>query len=649
MISQRTIEEVFSTARIEDVVGDFLNLRKKGANMVGLCPFHDEKTPSFMVSPTKNIYKCFGCGRGGGAVQFVMEHERYSYPEAIRYLAKKYQIEIEETERSQEEVERMHEAESMHLINQFATEHFNHNLFETEEGRSIGLAYFKERGYREGILKRFEVGYSMPGGSVLKERALSNGFSEERLAVLGLITQKGNDFFRGRVMFPIHNLSGKVIGFGGRTLRTGKRDPKYINSIESTVYNKRKILYGLHQAKSAIRKLDMCYLVEGYTDVLSLAQSGIEHVVSSSGTALTKDQIKAIKRFTQNIIVLYDGDPAGVKAAMRGLDLLLEEDMFVRLVLLPDNHDPDSLLRKLGQQAFQEFIDTEAKDFILFKADFLSEESANDPIRKSQVIKDIVSSVAIVPDPIRRAMYLQECARLLTIDENILIQETHQVIKSNLKRERLQNKPREIRSDFQEMQSVETKKTARPADGAVRYSDEYQEIDVVRILVQFGDKEYSEGTTVAEYVLTNIEDVIDTFDNPIYSVIISYYLESLKENRIPSSSELLQLPDPGVADLIVEILAPPFEYSENWMKLKQMPLVTQKDPEENYVNDSYESILRFKLRKIERKIQENKALIVKYDAAGDDENRDLHLQVHRELQKIKMLVGEELNTIGIRL
>ncbi|MDX1476746.1 MAG: DNA primase [Saprospiraceae bacterium] len=653
MISQRTIQEVFETARVEEVVRDFLNLKPKGSNLTGLCPFHDEKTPSFMVSPTKNIFKCFGCGRGGGAVQFVMEHERYTYPEAIRYLAKKYNIDIEETQRSDEQLQEMQEIESLHLINEFAKTHFIENLFDTEDGRTIGLSYFKERGYLESTIRQFGLGYARNDSKALQNAAQDRGFQEDRLRELGLITKNGNDFFRGRVIFPIHNLSGKVIGFGGRTMREGKKEPKYINSVESRIYNKRKAVYGLFEAKHSVRKHDLCYLVEGYTDVLSLAQSGITNVVSSSGTALTKDQIKAIKRFTRNITVVYDGDEAGIKAALRGLDLMLEEDVLVRLVLLPEQHDPDSLLRSLGAQAFKEYLDQEAKDFILFKAGFLSKESENDPIRKSIVIRDIVESLALVPDAIRRAMYLQECARLLAIDERILVQETNNAIRSNLKQRRLQDRRAEIRTDFTQQQT--TPMPSRPAtqddEQGIAYSDEYQERDIIRVLVNYGDQLYSDedGISVAQYVINNISDVMDTFDNPFYARIAGLFAEGLTLGRVPSQDELVQHPDPEISGTVVEILATPFEYSPNWHEMKHLPLVSQKMPDQNYVEDAYQAILAFKHHKIDRKISENQELIQKFNAAGDEEMMRLHINVHKELKRIKSEVGEELNSIGIRL
>lgn len=652
MISEKTIQEVFSTARIEDVAGEFLSLKRRGSNLVGLCPFHDEKTPSFMVSPGKNIYKCFGCGRGGGTVQFIMEHERYTFPEAIRYLAGKYSIEIEETEQTDEDRERMQEIESLYLINDFAWQFFARQLHDTEEGRAIGLTYFKERGYREGVIRKFHLGYSPERADAFQEAARTEGFSEERIRQLGLVNKSGRDFFRRRVIFPIHNLSGKVIGFGARTLKSSPREPKYINSPESPVYNKRKVLYGLHFAKNAIRKHDMCYLVEGYTDVLSLFQSGIENVVASSGTALTEDQIRNIKRFTHNITVLYDGDEAGVKAALRGLDLMLEQDILVRLVLLPDEHDPDSLVREKGNQAFRAFIESQAKDFIVFKAGFLSAESSQDPIQKSLVVRDIVQSLALVPDAIRRSMYIKECARLMDVDERLLVQETNSAIRSNLKQRSLRRRREEVRSDFaQNLTPVPSKESAHTTPDVNRYTDEYQERDIVRVLIHYGDRIYDKDNniTVSQYVLQNISDVRHTFDNPVYSRIIEIFEQGQQDQRAVTHQDLIQHSDPEISHTAIEILATPFEYSENWVKMKNLPLTSQKDPEHNYRRDSYESILRFKLKKLHHKIEENKQSIKKHDEDRNEEQRRVSLKVHERLLKIKSQLEEELNTVGIHL
>jgi DNA primase len=652
MISKRTIEEVFEAAKIEDVVSDFLNLKRYGSNLKGLCPFHDEKTPSFMVSPSKNIFKCFGCGEGGGPVQFVMEHEKYAYPEAIRYLAGKYGIKIEETESSPEEKQLSQEVESLHLINKFAQEVFVRNLHETDEGRQIGLSYFKERGYLESTIKRFELGYADRNLTSLKKEALDLGYSADRLKTIGLVTKNDNDFFRGRVIFPIHNLSGRVIGFGARILKQGPKDPKYLNSSESPVYNKRKVLYGIHLAKHAIRKLDACYLVEGYTDVISLFQSGIENVVASSGTALTKEQIKSIKRFTSNITVLYDGDTAGVKAAMRGLDLMLEENVDVRLVLLPDKNDPDSLVKSLGHQGFLDFLKSNSKDFILFKTGFLTEESKSDPIARTQVTRDIVDSIALIPDMIKRSNYIRECAIQLEIEEAILIDEVNRSIKANLKKNSLRRRENEVRTDFDMIARARPlQSSGRSKERVISHSDEYQERSIVRILVLYGESTFDQesGQSMAEFVISNIADVADSFVNPLYARIIEHYSKALDEGKIPTQESLVSLNDKEISQLVVGLIAPPYEYSDNWIKKKQMPLTTQNPPDENFIKDGYESILRFKLKKIQLRISENKEMIRTLAAENDSENLNIQLKVHVELKRQKSILESKVNTIGIRL
>ena len=389
MISQKSIQEVFDSVQVEDLIQDYVTLKRRGVNMIGLCPFHDEKTPSFTVSPSKNIYKCFGCGKGGGPVQFIMEHDQLSFPEAIRALATKYNITLEEDNKKddQEYAIQKKQEESFYILNDFALAHYTDNLFNSQDGKLIGLSYFKERGFLENTIQKFQLGFAKNDSKALITAALNNQFKEDYLKEVGLMSQKGFDFFRNRVMFPIHSVSGKVIAFAGRTLSTQKSQPKYINSPESLIYNKRKILYGMHLAKTAIRKKENCLIVEGYTDVISLVQNGIENVVASSGTALTSEQVRLVKRFTDNVTFLYDGDTAGVKAAMRGLDLVLENGMNVSLVLLPDGEDPDSFVKTQGNAGFEKYIASEAKDFIFFKMDLLLKESETDPIRKPKLLR----------------------------------------------------------------------------------------------------------------------------------------------------------------------------------------------------------------------------------------------------------------------
>ena len=436
MISRKSIDEVLDRARIEEVVADFVNLKRRGSNLVGLCPFHHEKTPSFSVSPARNIYKCFGCGKAGDSIRFVMDHETYDYPEAIRYLAKKYNIELEETRQDAESLEAERERETLYKVLDFARKFYTDKLYNSEEGETSGVSYFKERGFRNKTMEVFGLGYAPQEPDSLIVAALKEGFTKEILHKAGLMTLNEGDFFRHRVIFPIFNISGKVIAFAGRQLTSNKRSPKYINSPETDIYNKRKVLYGLFHARKAIRDEDNCFLVEGYTDVISLHQAGIENVVASSGTALTHEQIRLIKRYAGRITVLYDSDPAGIKAAMRGLDLILEESMDVRLALLPEGEDPDSFVQKKGLAGFQDFIKNNSRDFILFKTNLLLKEAAGDPMRKASLVKDLVESLARIPEAIKRATFIQECAHLMKIDEQILVKETNKAVAEFLKQKR---------------------------------------------------------------------------------------------------------------------------------------------------------------------------------------------------------------------
>ena len=431
MISRSTIDRVFETARVEEVIGEFVQLKKAGSNFKGLSPFVDEKSPSFMVSPVKQIWKDFSTGKGGNAISFLMEHEHYTYPEAIKWLAKKYNIEIEETEQSSEEKAQMNERESMFLVSTYAKDYFQDIMLNSNKGKAIGLSYFKERGFRDDIIKTFELGYCLDEWDAFTKAALAKGYDLKYLASTGLTIVKENrqfDRFKGRVLFPIHSMSGRILGFGGRILTADKKAAKYLNSPESDIYYKSKILYGLFQAKKEIAKQDNCYLVEGYTDVISFHQSGIENVVASSGTALTSDQIRLVNRLTKNITVLFDGDAAGIRASIRGIDLILEQGMNVKVVQFPDGEDPDSFAKSHSNEELKKYLEDSAQDFINFKVSLLLKDSNNDPIKKAGVIRDIVMSISKIPDGIQREVYVQECARIMDISERVLFSELAQII-----------------------------------------------------------------------------------------------------------------------------------------------------------------------------------------------------------------------------
>ena len=431
MISRSTIDRVFETARVEEVIGEFVQLKKAGSNFKGLSPFVDEKSPSFMVSPVKQIWKDFSTGKGGNAISFLMEHEHYTYPEAIKWLAKKYNIEIEETEQSSEEKAQMNERESMFLVSTYAKDYFHDIMLNSNKGKAIGLSYFKERGFRDDIIKTFELGYCLDEWDAFTKAAIAKGYDLKYLASTGLTIVKENkqfDRFKGRVLFPIHSMSGRILGFGGRILKVDKKAAKYLNSPESDIYHKSKILYGLFQAKKEIAKQDNCYLVEGYTDVISFHQSGIENVVASSGTALTSDQIRLVNRLTKNITVLFDGDAAGIRASIRGIDLILEQGMNVKVVQFPDGEDPDSFAKSHSNEELKKYLEDSAQDFINFKVSLLLKDSNNDPIKKAGVIRDIVMSISKIPDGIQREVYVQECARIMDISERVLFSELAQII-----------------------------------------------------------------------------------------------------------------------------------------------------------------------------------------------------------------------------
>ena len=442
MIDQPTIDRILDAANIVDVVSEFVTLRKRGINYVGLCPFHTDKTPSFYVSPAKNICKCFACGEGGTAVHFIMKHEQLNYFDALRYLAKKYNIEIQERELTDKEKQRKSDRESMLIVNSWAQQYFTTQLYEHVEGKTIGLRYFAERGFREDTIRKFQLGYSLDKRDALYKEATKNGYKKEFLEKTGLVIAYDNggvnDRFRGRVIFPVHTLSGKVVAFGGRVLKKDEKTAKYVNSPESEIYHKSNELYGIYFAKQAIVKEDRCFLVEGYTDVISMHQAGIENVVASSGTALTQGQIRLIHRFTSNITVLYDGDAAGIKAALRGIDLLLEDGMNVKVVLLPDGEDPDSFARKHNASQFSEFIKQSETDFIRFKTRLLLDDAGTDPIKRSSLITDIIRTVAIIPDNIARSIYIRECSAMMEIDEQVLLNEVNKIRLSKEERQNMQ-------------------------------------------------------------------------------------------------------------------------------------------------------------------------------------------------------------------
>jgi len=643
VISQKSIQEVLALAQVEEIVGDYVELKKRGVNLLGHCPFHDEKTPSFTVSPTKNIYKCFGCGKAGNGVQFIIEHEGMSFPEAIRHLAQKYNIELEETNVGSVDHARQMEKDSLFIINEFVKDLFINNLMDTQEGKSIGLSYFKERGFRENTIKKFDLGFASATKDHITKLAIKKGFKIELLKELGLTSKYDQDFFRDRVIFPIHNLSGKVIAFGGRTLKSDKKIPKYLNSPESDIYKKSQSLYGIYQAKNGIRKENNCFLVEGYTDVISLHQAGIENVIASSGTSLTEGQIRLIKRYTSNITILYDGDPAGIKAALRGIDLILQQDMNANVVLLPEGEDPDSFVKANGSNKFNNYISEHSRDFIFFKTEFLLKEINNDPIKKTGAIKNIVESIAKIPDTLKRSLYLRECASLLDLSEELLIGELNAALRTHYKVQERNQLRESYKNRKEQSANTEFIKSAPGLNQSkAAFADEHQERDIIRLLLRHGEKKYDNtDKTVAEYVIINIKDIINEFENQDYKKIIDESIHLIESDTPFTDSHFINHNDQKISQLAIHLLTDNFEYA-SWEDRK-MYLQSQKMPDENYINDSLQAIMRLKERKLNKTLKEIEKRIKV--AKVDDENYYPLIKTHQEIKNILMEIQKNLRTI----
>jgi len=570
LIPKHTIDQIFEAAIIEEVVGEFVVLKKRGANLLGNCPFHNEKTPSFTVSPAKGIYKCFGCGKAGNSVNFIMEHEHYTYPEALRYLANKYQIEVEELEETDEQKQVSNEKESLFIVSNFASNYFQKQLHETQQGRSIGLSYFVERGFREDIIKKFELGYNPDSWDAFTAEALAQGYQLEFLEKSGLTIvkeQKHFDRFKGRVMFPIHNLSGRVLGFGGRILKTDPKAAKYVNSPESEIYHKSNVLYGIYFAKKSIIEQDNCYLVEGYTDVISMHQSGVENVVASSGTSLTEGQIRLISRYTQNITILYDGDAAGIKASFRGIDMILQEGMNVRVVLFPDGEDPDSYAKKHNATELTAYIKEHAQDFIRFKTDVLIKEVGNDPIKRAELIKEIVASIAVIPDQIKRSVYTKECSNLLEIPENALINETNKILRKNFTKTTQQDVPDFI-EDYTPIANEE--KTTLVGNGVDHY-----EREIIRLLVNYGERilslevkdekqeDQKMEVPVSVYIVSNVLDDNIIFEDNQFQISFDEYVNSLHQEQKVTYQDFVVHENEIVKKIALDVTETRYELA-NW-------------------------------------------------------------------------------------
>lgn len=644
MISRSTIDKIYQAAIIEDVIGEFVQLKKSGSAYRGLSPFANEKTPSFFVVPSKGIYKDFSSGKGGNVVDFLMQHEKLSYPEALRWLAARYHIEIEEDKATEEQQQEKSEREHLSVVTEFASKYFEEQLHESEEGRAIGLSYFKERGFREDIIKKFHLGYCPDKWDAMTQAAIQAQYQVEYLIKSGLTREREGkyyDFFRGRVMFPIHNISGKVIAFGGRTLKAEKEIAKYFNSPESELYVKSNVLYGLHLAKNSIVKNDVCFLVEGYTDVISMHQSGVENVVSSSGTSLTEGQIRLIRRYTQNITILYDGDSAGIKASFRGIDMILKEGMNVRVLLFPDGDDPDSFARKHSSQEIQEFIAQNAKDFITFKTSLLLEDAGTDPVKRSGLIRGIVDSIALIPDGITRSIYVQECSRLMHIQEQVLLTELNKVIIANYKKD---NKTAAQPEELPVLD--ETPVEGIPAESKDEFSLYFQEKDLIRLLLNYGEKnidivvpnedghDETHQVSVAEFIITNIEQDEIELQTPAYSSIYKEYIEFIGREEIPATHNFTQHSDQVISTESSSMLVNAHSMSENWTTRHQIYPETEEMLLRKAVKDC---VFRLKLRRVEY-IRE--ILMKDMKEAGND------LEKVDALQKEKILLDRTVAEIA---
>ncbi|MEO8568385.1 MAG: DNA primase [Ginsengibacter sp.] len=646
MIAPETIQQIVSRIDIIEILSSFVKLKKRGQNYLGLCPFHNEKTPSFTVSPSKEIYKCFGCGRSGNAIGFLMEHEKYSYVESLKWLAAKYNVQIEETETSPEFKEQQQVSDSLYIINKFAQKFFSEILFTTDEGINIGLDYLKERGYREDVIKKFELGYNPEARDTFSQSAITAKFNEELLLKSGLVASRDNslqDNYRGRIIFPVHNHSGKIAGFGARLIRKNDKAPKYINTPENEIYVKSKILYGSWFARQAIDKADECLLVEGYTDVIALHQAGIENVVASGGTSLTQDQLRLIKKYTKNLTILYDGDSAGIKAALRGLDLALEEGLNVMLVILPSEEDPDSFIAKIGAGPFISFIRENKKDFIMFQLEYALKDAGDDTNKRSQVVNKIAETISKInkaEDFTKQQDYIRKTSELLKIDETGL----HTLVNKYI-REKLTKEERRFLSNDNKTQNFNTASPGMDeSDGdalELLNKDEINERAVVRCLLEFGLKEWEPEKTVADYLLYEMIDE-EMISNPSLQKIISIYRTWYEEKLEPGIKNFLYSDDAAMSRIVISIIEFPYDISPGWMKNYEMPVPTRED---NYKKEIISTLSYLELKKIKKLISVNEKELKQATSA----DRQIFLiQTHNHLKNMEIKITNEMGMVILK-
>ena len=648
MIPRETINQIIETARIEDVVGEFVTLRKRGSNLIGVCPFHKEKTPSFNVNPARNIFKCFGCGKAGDSVRFIMEHEHYSFQEALRYLAKKYGIKIEEREQTPEELAAQNERERMFNINSFAQNYFSNIMMTSDEGQSVGLAYFHERGFRDAIINRFQLGYCPNSGSAFTDYAIKNGYDKDLLIKVGLTGSYENrlyDRYQGRVIFPIHNLTGKVIGFGGRILTSEKTKAKYVNSPESEIYNKSQTLYGIFFARNEISRLDNCILVEGYADVLSMHQAGIENVVASSGTSLTTEQIRMISRYTKNITMLYDGDAAGIHAALRGTNMILEEGMNVRIVVLPPEDDPDTFVQNNPIEYVTKYLTDNAKDLIVLKTNLLLMDAKNDPIKRASVIKDIVETIAVIPDPIYRATYIKECSRTLEMPEQTLTNEVNKILRAKY------HKQLGIDSE-QRLSSLSAERLSSLSQEKEQGSTPigfFQEQELVKLLLSHGsetleiegkdddDNDVIYNVTIASLIIDDLKNDELLFRDPTHKKIFDAFDRGLDTGTLPTAQDFISNEDQDVAVLAANLLSTQYKL-DDWQRHR----IVVKTEEDVLKKTVLTSILRFK----DMVIEDRRTTIVKeLQSCTDPDDQMILLKKKKNLDDIRTRINRDLGIV----
>lgn len=665
MIAQQTIQQILSRIDIIEIVGTFVKLKKRGVNYLGLCPFHNEKSPSFTVSPVKEIYKCFGCGRSGNTISFIMEHEKYSYADALRWLAARYNVEIEEKEVSPEVRQQQQVADSLYIINGFAQKFFSDTLFTSEEGQDIGLSYLKERGFNEEIMRKFQLGYSPDQRDVFARAALAAQYNLEYLQKSGLVVvrdEKPMDNYRGRIIFPIHNQTGKIIGFGARIIKTNDRAPKYINTPENEIYVKSKILYGLYQARQAIDRQNECLLVEGYTDVISLHQAGIENVVASGGTSLTVDQLRLIKKYTKHLTIIYDGDGAGIKAALRGLDMALEESLDVKLVLIPDKEDPDSYVRKLGAAAFRDFVAANKKDFILFQLEVSLKDAAGDSNKKAELVNQMAETIAKInkaEDFTRQQDYIRQCAEILRVEEEGLHSLVNKFIRGRIEKQESRAATQAATGESATGGGIALTAAGQltvgdgpdpsadptlPSDESISllFRHEQNERGMIRSLLDFGLKAWDEETSVADYILAECIELYELIDNKRLLKILDLYKSWYEKGMEPTTKSFLYHEDQELSTLAVSIMDLHLEISPNWKDHFEGKIAT---PEELYREDVLSTMCYLKLRKIKRLMEENQQDLSK---PHDEEELMVLLQTHRHLKELEIQLTRNMGTVIVK-